>query len=67
MHNYTETNEFGTFMCKVCRIIKSTWYNPTTKQDETNYFYQRPKPIYGWVELSDELTCNELIIKNIIE
>lgn len=68
MHNYIEDKyELKTYMCSICGIIKSGWVNPTTNKWESGYFYQRPAPIYGWVNVFTELTCDEMIIKKILE
>lgn len=65
-HEYIKINiksdewKVHSWFCEKCNLIKLQYYN-----NPPEFYYSSYSQ--GWINLSHELTCEEMIIKNILE
>jgi hypothetical protein len=71
MHKYSKENILGD-VCEICGIIRAHYissltskYGLITQQDEYNFYKEVPSGLF--IYLHSELTCDEMIIKNLLE
>lgn len=67
-HEYIKPKGWNYEYCPKCSLIKSTWGNPNIEQI-TYYQYKDNAENHQWIYLNvdKEPSCDEMIIKSIIE